>query len=66
MHLTLEQEEKLGEILQLAGVYRHMLSDWEKGFVDDLTNQYEEKGSQTLVSSRMWVILGRVEAKCEG
>ncbi len=63
MALTSDQEERLEEILHCAD--SPLLTPWERGFLADLVQRYEEEGEQVIVSSKMWGILLRIETKVQ-
>ena len=62
MPLTPDQEDRLLEILKSA-VGNTQLNQWEVGFVTSLNEQYENLGEKLIVSSRMWVILEKIDEK---
>ena len=64
MSLTPAQEEEVQSLVDLVDHDR--LTEWEKNFLMDLGKQYEERGSETIVSAKMWTILNRISNKIYG
>ena len=64
MPLTPDQEAKLEEVLQLAE--NEKLNTWEQNFLTELAGKYEEFGVDVIISSKMWVILDRIDDKIRG
>ncbi len=65
MALTSDQEEELQRHLEIP-LDHPKLGGWDKKFLKDLAEQYEEKGAQTIVTSKMWVQLARIDLAVNG
>lgn len=77
MALTLNEEKRLLEILELAEESPDKLSDWEKGFLwgnaeskdkgyKSIKENYEEYGPNMRISDRQWASLTKLHEKLGG
>jgi hypothetical protein len=63
MPLTLAEESDLQSILDESIAVIDRLTAWEKGFVTDIQERYEEQGAAIIVTGKMWLHLRRIEEK---
>ncbi len=61
MALTPDQEERLEEILQHGD--SEVLTQWERDFLQQLAERYENDEADVVVSAKMWAVLQRIEGK---
>jgi hypothetical protein len=57
-----DEYEELTDILRDA-VGNNALSEWERSFVDDMNAKVEQYGYDTMVSSKQWDVLRRIQSK---
>lgn len=61
--MTEKEYSRIDWILAKAQVDLSGLTEWEVGFVDDMTDQLEKYGKNMRVSERQWDILERINDK---
>ena len=61
--MTEKEYKRIDWILSKAQIGSSELTEWEIGFVDDMTNQLEKYGLQMRVSDRQWDVLERIAGK---
>lgn len=66
MSLTTEAEEKFSFILSSISENIKVLSDWEKGFYDDMVKRYDEFQANIRISEKQWSVLQRMYEKATG
>lgn len=65
MALDKDEVARLSWILQSADDQVD-LTDWERNFIDDLTERFEDQGKFMTVSDKMWEVLERIHKKAPG
>lgn len=63
MSLTQEEEERLHNLLQTLEGCTKALSDWERNFLADQSNRYQQYGSKIFMSPKQWAVLQRMYEK---
>ena len=57
------EAKRLDWILAKAQTTTEDLTEWEQGFVDDMTERFEKYGRSLTVSERQWDVLERICSK---
>lgn len=55
--------DKLELILNGAKEHESVLSDWERGFIQDTMERLEKFGTRIRVSDKQWAVLDRIYGK---
>lgn len=63
MSLTMDRAQKLEYYLSALLENRKVLSEWERGFLDDTVNRYSEYGADIRLSHKQWAVLDRMYEK---
>jgi len=61
--LSADDRKSLDWILSKAQSAPENLSEWEHGFVDDMTDRLDKQGDRMTVSDPQWDILERIREK---
>lgn len=61
--MTKEEYKRIDWILSKAQDALSELTEWEVGFVNDMTDQLEKYGNKMIVSVRQWDVLERIAEK---
>ncbi len=65
MSLSLDDQFWLERLLEFADANRARLSNWERQFIDDHRQRYEEDGSEMRISPKQREWLVRIEDKLD-
>lgn len=66
MALSEDQTKWLDDFFVLCDVGEDRLSQWERNFVRDQRERYEEHGAAISMSPKQWAILNKIDAKLNG
>ena len=61
--MTDEEYRRADWCLAKAQAAPHALTEWESGFVDDMTDRLESQGRNMRLSDRQWEILEAIAGK---
>jgi len=63
MALNADEEAWVDGLLDAFAANRNKASEWERGFLDDQAERFEEHAAETRFSPKQWSILDRVAYK---
>lgn len=55
--------EYLEEIINARGEAGHLISEWERKFIDDQQSRYEKYAADTKMSPKQWAVLDKIANK---
>lgn len=69
--MALFRDDSLGpDILRIERLFDEaeqngdeLLTDWEQGFLESLSDRIEQYGDRTRISEKQWAIIERIEGK---
>lgn len=61
--MTQDEISFLESVIEARADHGHMISEWERKFLDDQKQRYDKYGEETRMSPKQWAVIAKIADK---